>query len=121
MATDVRITGIIYASVTEDDSSARQRLQTSVSDFVETCGASGSNIWSLTYAILGPDPTSQQAHALSEISPHVFSFAPRPNDLSFPDEVLTSVKQVWKSILGVDAQDDAFLRFEERETEAEND
>lgn len=117
----MRTTGIIYATVTHNDSSARQRLQTSVADFIETCDASGSNIWSLTYSIFGPDPIYQQDHALSEISPQVFSFAPRPYDLSFPDEVLTSVKQVWKSILGVDAQDDAFLRFEERETEAEND
>lgn len=120
MVADMCTTGIIYASVTHHDSSARQRLQTSVSDFVETCGAGGSIIWSLSYSISGPESTSQQEHALSEVSPHVFSFVPRPYDLSFPDEVLTSVKQVWKSILGIDAQDDAFLRFDQRETEAEN-
>ncbi|KEF61549.1 uncharacterized protein A1O9_03116 [Exophiala aquamarina CBS 119918] len=108
---------IIYASVADPDSSARQSLQTSVSEFVATCGASDSIIWSLSYAV----SDSQQDHGYSELSPRVFSFAPRPCDTLLDDPVLVSVKGVWKSIQGADAQDDLFLRFEERESEADND
>lgn len=114
-------TGIIYASIAHQDSSAQLRLQTSVTDFLKTCGAGTSNIWTLSYACLGPDPSSQQAHAWSEISERVLSFAPRPFDIAFPDEVLGSVKEVWKTVVGGDAHDDAFLRFEARETEVDTD
>lgn len=121
LGADLSAIGIIHASVGDSHSSAKQHLQASVSDFVATCGASDSIIWSLSFAISGPDLTLRQDHGFSEVSPQVFSFAPRPCDISLPDDVLVSVKGVWKSIRGADAQDDTFLRFEERESEAEND
>ena len=121
IAADLSVIGIIYASVADSRPSAKHHLQTSVSDFVATCGASDSIIWSLSYAVSGPDPTSEQDAGFSEISPQVFSFTPRPYDLSLPDDVLISVKSVWNSIQGADAQDDTFLRLGERESEAEND
>lgn len=115
------MTGIIYASIADHSPSAKARLQASVTDFLTTCGVETSNVWSLSFAYSGSDVSSQQGHPSSEISAQVISLASGPFDIAFPDEVLASVQGVWKSILGDDVQDDAFLRFEERETESEID
>lgn len=121
MEADQVATGIIYASIAHQDSSAQLRLQRSVTDFLTTCGVGTSNIWTLSYACLGPDPSSQQAHGSSEISEQILSFAPRAFDIAFPDDVLASVKDVWQTAVGGGAHDDAFLRCEARETEVDTD
>ncbi|KAK5065104.1 hypothetical protein LTR84_000940 [Exophiala bonariae] len=112
---------IIYASIADHSPSAKLRLEKSVTDFLATCGVGTSNVWSLSYAYSGADLSSQAGYTPSEMSAQVTSLAPRPLDIAFSDDVLTSVKDVWKLILGDDAHDDTFLRFEERENESEND
>jgi Rab proteins geranylgeranyltransferase component A len=54
-------------------------------------------------------------------SGRVLAFPPGSGDLSFDDNVLDSVKEAWKNILGDEAKDDEFMRFQERELQGDDD
>ncbi|KIX10428.1 uncharacterized protein Z518_01510 [Rhinocladiella mackenziei CBS 650.93] len=112
---------VIYASVVADDASSKSRLEAAVNDFLDTCGTTPSLLWSLSYQVSGPaiDPASPSSF-LRKNSSQVLVFAPEPHDQSFHDGVLGAVKEAWKVVMGADAADSTFLRFEDRESEVED-
>ena len=114
--------GVIYASVRvhEDDASSKQRLQAAVQSFLDTQGASTSLLWSLSYMVSGLAEDPHFGYSLSQPSPSVLVFPSEPHDLSFSDSVLDVVKAAWRSIIGADADETSFLRFDEREYEVDD-
>lgn len=113
--------GIIYASVNAEDTSSKQRLEAAVRQFLHTTGTVGSLLWSLSYLASGPALASTSTSPRpTQIPPPFLVFPPEPHDISFPDNVLETVKEAWEAILGADAADGSFLKFEERESEIED-
>ncbi len=114
--------GIIYASlVTTGDELVRERLEAAVSAFLETLNVANSVIWSLSYRTSGPPDAASAPRATQTPSSNVLLFPPRPHDIAFDDTILSTVKEAWEAILGVDGvAESTFLRFEERESEAED-
>lgn len=113
---------VIYASVRvqENDESSNQRLRAAVQSFLDAQGASTSLLWSLSYMVSGLAEDPHSAYSLSKPSPSVLVFPSESHDLSFSDSVLDVVKAAWRSIIGADADETSFLRFEEREYEVDD-
>ncbi|KIV91107.1 hypothetical protein, variant 4 [Exophiala mesophila] len=109
---------IIYASLMSESASAQERLKAAVDDFVEGCGAVQSVLWTLSYRVSTSD--QQGTLGVDDLASKLFCFRRRAHDLSFSDDIIASVKEVWTHILGSEAVDEHFLRFEERETEVED-
>jgi hypothetical protein len=61
-----------------------------------------------------PSITTSAPLALDR-SGQIISFPPKSLDLAFDDALVDSVKAVWRKIMGAEADDADFLRFEERE------
>lgn len=113
--------GIIYASAIADDSSSTDRLATAVKDFIDTCGATNSLLWSLSYLHSGPVLDAASSYPpLNKVSSQILVFPAKPYDISFQDGILDAVNEAWKIVLGPDAAESSFLRFEEREFEAQD-
>jgi hypothetical protein len=54
-------------------------------------------------------------------SGQILTFPPGSLDLAFDDALVESVKAVWRKIMGAEADDADFLRFEERENIGDDD
>lgn len=80
-------------------------------------------LWSLRYTQLGifdgTSGTSGEIIRSPELE-NVLFFPPPSLDLSFDDNILDAVQAAWKIILGDEARDDEFLRFEDRQAEVED-
>ncbi len=113
--------GIIYASVAADDASSKARLETTVKEFIDTSGATNCLLWSMSYLQSGPaqDPAGSYP-SLDKFSSQLLVFPPKPHDIAFQDGVLSAVKEAWEIVLGPEAAENSFLRFEERESEVED-
>jgi hypothetical protein len=61
-----------------------------------------------------PSTTVPAAFAHDE-SGQIMAFPHKSLDLAFDDALVDSVKGIWKKIMGSNADDVEFLRFEERE------
>ena len=118
----IGLLGIIYASIVSEDESAGDRLDVAVSNFLETLNAADSVIWSLSYCTSGPAADAATIpQTISNLSPNVLLFPPRPHDIALDDTILTTVQEAWETVLGPDeVAESTFLRFEERESEVEN-
>jgi Rab proteins geranylgeranyltransferase component A len=68
-------------------------------------------LWTLSYASKN---LLQREHVPND---DVIMFGSHPYDLAFDDSILEDVKKVWSPIVGTDAADSEFLRFEERNTQ----
>ncbi|KAL2429008.1 hypothetical protein ABEF95_011436 [Exophiala dermatitidis] len=111
---------IIYASVTGGDGAAKDRLQSAVNTFLDTTSAKGSLLWSLSYLVLDSanDPTLPYP-PLRKQSSQILLFPPAPQDISFPDGVLSTVRDAWATIMNASPEDGSFLQFDEGDIEAE--
>lgn len=101
-----------------ESASAQGNLKAAVDEFVESCGAVKSVLWTLSYRVSAS--ASRGTSGVDDLGSKLFCFGRRAHDLSFSDEILVSVRDVWTQILGSDAADQHFLRFEERETDIED-
>lgn len=105
----------------DGDASAKARLQSAVNSFLETSDASQSLLWSLSYIHSGPDQEPASSYPpLQKHSPEVLVFPSQPHDLAFHDCIMKAVQEAWEIILGEEAANSSFLRFEERESEVED-
>lgn len=95
-------------------------MKLAVESFLETSSADNKILWTMTYRALTPTlDGSQNDSGVRQPVSNLFCFGTRAHDLSFPDDVLSSVKEVWTSIMGSDTDPEQFLRFEERETDGD--
>ncbi|KAJ9500232.1 Rab proteins geranylgeranyltransferase component A [Exophiala xenobiotica] len=113
---------VIYASVRvqENDESSKQRLQDAVQSFLDTQGASTSLLWSLSYMVSGLAEDPHSGYSLLQPSPSVLVFPSESHDIPFSDSVLDVVKAAWRSVIGADADETSFLRFEAREYDVDD-
>lgn len=92
--------------------SATQQLLASVDPEAEI-------IYTLRYIQLGSLQADASASLSVEQFERVFSFPPPCLDLAFDDTMIEQVKQVWKTVMGDDADENEFLLFEDREGTAD--
>ncbi|GMG44060.1 unnamed protein product [Aspergillus oryzae var. brunneus] len=74
-------------------------------------------LWSLRYTQLGLSSNGANAHSSKFEGPssNILCFPPPSLDLGFDDALIDRVKEVWKSVMGDEANEQEFMNFEERE------
>ncbi|GAB7360070.1 hypothetical protein MBLNU230_g7590t1 [Neophaeotheca triangularis] len=122
---------VMYASLslnaTDDPSSAFERLHEAVAQLLsapssviateETAGAYARVLWRLQYVQHTPVAAFPD---VDEADKALQYFAPMAPDLALEDDVLEEVKGVWRGIVGDEADDEEFLKFEPRQAEEED-
>ena len=119
------VVGIIYAS-TLDIPDARALLDQAVQVLLEQVlqrqqrsedpeHSPAHQLWKLFYTQSAPTMSSTSQ------SSHIHGFPPSQLDSVFNDDVIESVRKVWRDIMGSDAVDDEFLVFADREGEVDED
>lgn len=111
---------MIYASVSLPGDEGQSLIDSAVQKLLLEFSADGSPtvLWSLRYTQLGL--TSKDGDALrtvtdSLISDKILSFPPPSLELAFDDGLIDAVKTAWKTVLGDEARDEDFMKFEDRE------
>jgi hypothetical protein len=74
-------------------------------------------LWRLSFTQIGSLDLSDSVDKIhrSGSSDEVLFFPPPSLDLAFDDEVVESVRAGWKAVVGDEADDDEFMKFEDRE------
>lgn len=74
-------------------------------------------LWSLRYTQFGRASDIDGVQDLKSSSPSdtVICFPPPSLDHAFDDALLDMVKEAWKIVLGEEAIDEEFMKFEDRE------
>jgi Rab proteins geranylgeranyltransferase component A len=74
-------------------------------------------LWSLRFTQVGLLDASGSSAGIykSTRSDGILFFAPPSLDLAFDDNIVESVRESWKAVLGKEAHDDMFMNFEDRE------
>jgi Rab proteins geranylgeranyltransferase component A len=110
--------GVVYASTRETSEGSRLNLTDAVERLLSTANEDPAPriLWSMSYNEKGraPSTTVPAAFAHDE-SGQIMTFPHKSLDLAFDDALVDSVKGIWKKIMGSNADDVEFLRFEERE------
>lgn len=112
--------GVIYGSISLPGSRGQSLLESAVQKLLKSVNSLNEEakaLWSLRYTQLGrvsDDVEAGQATAC-EIQPNVFCFPPPSLDLAFDDGTIDLVKQAWRMIMGDEASEDEFMKFEDRE------
>jgi Rab proteins geranylgeranyltransferase component A len=66
-------------------------------------------LWSLRY-------TQHESSPPTESSPGRILLCPPPSvDLAFDDSLIGNVREMWRSVMGEEAVEEEFMRFEDRE------
>ncbi|KAL2007570.1 hypothetical protein VTN00DRAFT_9008 [Thermoascus crustaceus] len=111
---------VIYASVSLPGDEGQSLIDSAVQKLLQKFSADGSPtvLWSLRYTQLGL--TSEDGDALrtvtdSPVSDNILSFPPPSLELAFDDGLIDAVKTAWKTVLGDEAHDEDFMKFEDRE------
>lgn len=119
------ILGVIYGSVSLSGKEGHEVLQKAVDLVLESFADTEDKptvLWRLSFTQIGsldlPD-SAEKIHR-SGSSDQVLFFPPPSLDLSFDDEVVESVRAGWKAVVGDEAHDDEFMKFEDREDYDDN-
>ena len=110
------IPGVIYGSTLGSSEDAQDRLAQAVKRLIEACteDATASLLWSLSYVASGPRVSKSPKLVDVSGSGRIMTFPAPAQDLVFDDHVLDNVKTVWTTVMGAEADDAAFMRFEDR-------
>lgn len=109
-ASTLRLTGTLE----EDDI---QRLDAGVARLLDATPVSDLKpevLWSLKYRAKGRSTDTKAGPVLTAMSGKVMMFPPASIDLAFDDSILESVKEMWKSIMGDEVEEEDFMKVEER-------
>jgi Rab proteins geranylgeranyltransferase component A len=103
-------TGVVYASMKAAPGVEMNDLQAAVDALMSSSDfEDGTKVaWNLSYTSRS---LSRREHVPND---NVSTFGSYPYDLAFDDSILEDVKKVWSAVMGSDAADSEFLRFEER-------
>lgn len=74
-------------------------------------------LWSLRYTQLGltsEDGDASRTVLSSSVSDKILSFPPPSLELAFDDGLVDAVKTAWKAVMGDEAKDEEFMKFEDR-------
>ncbi|EED19368.1 Rab geranylgeranyl transferase escort protein, putative [Talaromyces stipitatus ATCC 10500] len=112
---------VIYGSISVSGQEGQHLLEIAINrlldSFIEETDKPAV-LWSLRFTQIGTLDSTQGSPVLykSTKSDQILYFAPPSLDLAFDDRVVESVRECWKAILDEEAQDDMFMKFEDRET-----
>ena len=110
--------GVIYASTRETSEDSKQSLTDAVEKLLSTANEDPAPriLWSMSYNEKDRAPSTAVPAAFAhDESGQLMVFPQKSLDLAFDDALVDSVKGVWREIMGSNANDVEFLRFEERE------
>lgn len=114
--------GVIYGSVSIPGQDGQRLLEAAVDCLLETFSdVTGKPfvLWSLRFTQVGMlDSGCTSGSPIlyrSTKSDQILYFAPPSLDLAFDDNLVESVRECWKAVLGEEAQDNMFMAFEDRE------
>ncbi|KAJ5110205.1 hypothetical protein N7532_002850 [Penicillium argentinense] len=106
---------VIYGSVAIPGSEGHTLIECAVDRLLRAEGPQAVVLWSMRYTQSGRLSTDGSSPNIHNPSPHVFSFPPSSLDLTWEDEIVDMVKQVWVKIVGDEVDHDDFMIFEDRE------
>ncbi|OAL63711.1 rab geranylgeranyl transferase escort protein [Trichophyton rubrum] len=107
---------IIYGYVLLPAERGKVVLENAVDNFLKSVDSKATVIWGAHFTQLG---CLEREMAVNEnikgSHDNVFSFPAPALDLAFDDALIDQVKQVWKTIMGDEADENNFLKFDDRE------
>ncbi|OAL73733.1 rab geranylgeranyl transferase escort protein [Trichophyton violaceum] len=107
---------IIYGYVLLPAERGKVVLENAVDNFLKSVDSKATVIWGAHFTQLG---CLEREVAVNEnikgSHDNVFSFPAPALDLAFDDALIDQVKQVWKAIMGDEADENNFLKFDDRE------
>ncbi|KAF3491391.1 uncharacterized protein GIQ15_00908 [Arthroderma uncinatum] len=107
---------IIYGYVLLPADEGRTMLESAVDNLLKSTDANAKIIWSANFTQLGRLEDEKVAdNELKGIHDQTFVFPAPELDLAFEDGLIDQVKEVWKAILGSEADESGFLKFDDRE------
>ncbi|GKZ33848.1 Rab proteins geranylgeranyltransferase component A [Aspergillus brasiliensis] len=105
---------VVYSSVNVPGSEGQSMVETAVRKLLQSAADPNTKVlWSLRYTQLGRG-ASQNA-SLSCPSRNVICLPPVSLDLAFDDSLIDTVKKAWELIMGDEAAQHEFMKFEDRE------
>ena len=108
--------GVIYGSVSIPSQKGHDLLESAVSKLLQSVGPTARVLWSLRYTQSGCDSgTIDIAQSVEPNSNNVICLPPPSVDLAYDDSMIDLVKAAWKVVMGSEAKDDEFMKFEDRE------
>lgn len=108
--------GIIYGYVLLPAEKGKVVLENAVENFLNSADSKAKVIWSAYFTQLGClNHGRSVVENLKGSHDNVFSFPAPALDLAFDDGLLDQVKQVWKAVMGDEADENSFLKFDDRE------
>lgn len=110
--------GIVYGSVSHAGAGGQSLIESAVHRLLQTNAELDAKVlWSLRYTQLGLSSNGANAHSSKFEGPssNILCFPPPSLDLGFDDALIDRVKEVWKLVMGDEANEQEFMNFEERE------
>ncbi|EFQ98342.1 hypothetical protein MGYG_01375 [Nannizzia gypsea CBS 118893] len=107
---------IIYGYVLLPAERGQAVLQSAVDNLLKSLDAKAKVIWCAYFTqLVRPELESGADENLRGSHDNIFSFPAPALDLAFDDGLIDQVKQVWKVIMADEADEDNFLKFDDRE------
>ncbi|KAL4940255.1 hypothetical protein BDV06DRAFT_230459 [Aspergillus oleicola] len=108
---------ILYSSVSIPGQQGHSLIDGAIEKLLRSnAGPDARVLWSLRYTQLGRAVgTGGETRPANVVSGNVVRFPPPSLDLAFDDSTIDLVKDAWTMVMGDEATDEAFLRFEDRE------
>ncbi|KAK2841565.1 hypothetical protein FQN49_006133 [Arthroderma sp. PD_2] len=107
---------IIYGYVLLPAEEGRPVLEIATGDLLRSADANAKVIWSAHFTqLVRLEDEKVTGENLKGTSDQTFVFPAPALDLAFEDALLDQVKEVWKAIMGSEANENEFLKFNDRE------
>ncbi|KAE8327640.1 GDP dissociation inhibitor-domain-containing protein [Aspergillus sergii] len=109
---------VVYGSVSHAGARGQSLIESAVHRLLQSNAEPDAKVlWSLRYTQLGLSSNGANAHSSKFEGPssNILCFPPPSLDLGFDDALIDRVKEVWKLVMGDEANEQEFMNFEERE------
>ncbi|KAE8311624.1 hypothetical protein BDV41DRAFT_541552 [Aspergillus transmontanensis] len=109
---------VVYGSVSHAGARGQSLIESAVRRLLQSNAEPDAKaLWSLRYTQLGLSSNGANAHSSKFEGPssNILCFPPPSLDLGFDDALIDRVKEVWKLVMGDEANEQEFMNFEERE------
>ncbi|KAB8202414.1 GDP dissociation inhibitor-domain-containing protein [Aspergillus parasiticus] len=109
---------VVYGSVSHAGARGQSLIESAVRRLLQSNAEPDAKVlWSLRYTQLGLSSNGANAHSSKFEGPssNILCFPPPSLDLGFDDALIDRVKEVWKLVMGDEANEQEFMNFEERE------
>ncbi|KAE8340140.1 hypothetical protein BDV24DRAFT_134292 [Aspergillus arachidicola] len=109
---------VVYGSVSHAGARGQSLIESAVRRLLQSNAEPDAKVlWSLRYTQLGlsSNGANAQSSKFEGPSSNILCFPPPSLDLGFDDALIDRVKEVWKLVMGGEANEQEFMNFEERE------